>query len=55
MVEYPIQVRWPYIPPIYRAMRTVDWLEWFSYQVLFLGASADFIRAYVAYQRFSAK
>jgi hypothetical protein len=55
MVEYPIQVRWPYEPPLARAMRSQDWIIWFSYQVLFLGTSADFIRTYFAFERFSAK
>jgi len=35
MVEYPIQIRWPYEPPLTRAMRHIDWMRWFSYQVLF--------------------
>lgn len=51
MVEYPIQIRWPYEPPLTRAMRHVDWMRWFSYQVLFFGTSADFIRTYFAFKR----
>lgn len=55
MVEYPIQIRWPYEPPLSRAMRHIDWIRWFSYQVLFLGTSADFIRTYFAFEQFYAK
>ena len=55
MVEYPIQIRWPYEPTLARAMRHIDWMRWFSYQVLFLGTSADFIRTYFAFEQFYAK
>lgn len=55
MVEYTIQIRWPYEPPLTRAMRHIDWMRWFSYQVLFFGTSADFIRTYFAFELFHAK
>lgn len=55
MVEYPIQIRWPYQPQLHRAMNAKETMIWFSYQVLFLGTGADFIRTYFAFKQFRAK
>ena len=52
MVEYPIQIRWPYKPPVHRAMNSRETLRWFGYCFFFGGASADYIRAYIAFERF---
>lgn len=51
MVEYPIQIRWPYKPPVHRAMNSKETLRWFGYCFFFGGASADYIRVYIAFKR----
>ena len=53
-MEYPIQERWPYRRPLHRVMSTNETMQWFCYMVLFGNSSADYIRTYVAYIRFSA-
>lgn len=56
MVEYPIQVRWPYKPTVHRCMLSIEYLKWFYYCLFFgFGASADYIRVFYAYAAFSAK
>ena len=53
MVEYPIQVRWPYKPTVHRCMLSIEYLNWFYYCLFFgFGASADYIRVFYAYAAF---
>lgn len=53
MPEYPIQIRWPYMPPIYRGgMKTVHYLQFMAYLILYNGTSADYIRTAFAYKKF---
>ena len=53
MLEYPIQIRWPYRPPIYRGgMKTVHYLRFIAYLIQYNDASADYIRTAFAYKRF---
>lgn len=53
MLEYPIQIRWPYRPPIYRGgIKTVHYLQVMTYLILYYNKSADYIRTAFAYKRF---
>lgn len=53
MSEYPIQIRWPYMPPIYRGgMKTVHYLQFMAYLILYNVTSADYIRTAFAYKKF---
>ena len=55
MVEYPIQIRWPYRPPISRVPSTRHFLTVLFYTISFYDKSADFIRTYFAFEQFHAK
>lgn len=54
VIKYPIQERWPYRQPLHRVMSTKETMRWLFYMFLFENSSADYIRTYVAYIRFSA-
>lgn len=55
MVEYPIQERYPYQPPLGRAMKSTDFAHWLSWWMTFGGLPADFIRSHYAWKRLHAK